>query len=176
MSDFKLPVCVSFNMPVAPAGISAFLVKVLEEIGRYITIPDKLKSRIKLILTELCTNFIKHVKTNDGKIDLEIGEESMLITKRYKENAFKEIIERKINIDKVGEIVEIFFSETNNHYVKICEGNKLLFLNPIELGLYTDVLKDHFGLHILTLASNNFLYEYNHKTKEDCFTLHVEYV
>lgn len=176
MNNTLLPVNLSFDIPILSSGISDFLINVLAEIQQSVVLTEKTKGRIKLILIELCTNFIKHVQTNHGKIDIEIGKNAIYISKKYKENSFKQVMDQKIKIDRFGEIVEVHFSDTNNHYVEILETNKLRFLDPFKMGLYSDKLKDHFGLHILTIASDDFMYEYDCEKDEDCFTARIEYV
>src|SRR5690606_14845639 len=101
-----------------------------------------------------------------------IEEGFLLIKQRSKEDTFKTVIASKLNFYSVGEIVEVHFTETNNHYIKILADNRFQFLNPVKLGCYTDVLKDHFGLHIITIASDEFLYEYN---RGDCFIVRLNY-
>lgn len=172
MNNSKLPAYISFKVPLQPESIRDFICTLLDEISKYVLLPSKILSNLKLVVTELCTNFIKHVKNKIGVIEVVIEEGFLLIKQRSKEDTFKKVIKSKLNFHSVGEIVEVHFTETNNHYIKILADNRLQFLNPVKLGWYTDVLKDHFGLHIITIVSDEFLYEYN---RGDCFIVRLNY-
>lgn len=167
---------VKFDLDITgqPELIHSFINDAIFKIEQIVSISDKLRHRIKLILIELLTNSIKHSLISKGKIIVSVEQKSIKITLINKGTSFLSAIGKQLDICNIGEVIEVFFSETNNHHIKIIDKNKLEFLNPYEHNFRTEELKDHYGLHIITLASNCFLYEYDIENRENIFIVLFE--
>src|SRR5690606_25424942 len=118
------------------------------------------ENKLRFIVIELCTNYIKHGKRSDCSFEFKISDSEILIRKEIKGHHFKVSLLDKLGDATTGCVREIFFSETNNHYIEVVTENKFRFLDPIKLDLPTDNLKDHFGLHIITVCAEDFIYEF----------------
>ena len=171
----KLPIEFHYRLPASPDQISSFFQKAIEDISQHVSLDEKIQSRIKLILIELCTNFIKHVSIPEGSLKVRVEENCLWILKSYGEDCFKRLVSEKTKDMGEGDIRQIAFSKFNRHYVRIEDQNLLKFLNPYDHNLPVENLKKHYGLFILTLAADSFVYEYNKPLEEDSFKLMINW-
>lgn len=154
------PYLMLFEAPKEVEDIRPFLGELVRQIKCIVQLSFLEENKFRFIVVELCTNYIKHGRGEDCLFEFKIGTNEISIKKEIKAHNFKtNLLDKLGDIEKSG-IREIFFSETNNHYIEIIAENKFRFLDPIKLGLHTDPLKDHFGLHIITVCSEEFIYEF----------------
>lgn len=160
------PYLMLFEVPKIAEDIRPFLDELVRQIKCIVPLSFLEENKLRFIVMELCTNYIKHGQGKDCFFEFKISDDEILIRKEIKGHHFKTRLLAKLgNIEENG-IKEIFFSETNNHYIEIIAENKFRFLDPIKLGLHTDSLKDHFGLHIITVCSEEFIYEFEDETDQ----------
>ncbi len=162
---------IDFIFPTSPDGIHEFVETTILKVSELVLLSEKICQRIRLILIELATNFIKHSLTQEGILTISIKEKLLEITMPDKGSRFFELLKRKIFPNSIGEVAEISFSDTNNHFIKIISENKFQFLNPYLYDFKIEPMKDHYGLYIITLASDYFSIYHNQTSKEAEFMI-----
>ena len=162
------------SIPENAGQIHAFLNGIVEQLKKLVPIADTVENKLRFILIELCTNYIKHVPVKNGRFMIEVDEEKIVV-KKVQNQYFKGKLLAQLG-DRLDEnaIVEIFFSKSNNHFIKVLGATQFLFLDPLKLDLPTDSLKDHFGLHIITLGADEFIYEFDDETQTENFIAKLE--
>lgn len=173
----QAPYRLEYKIPKEPKDIKKFLDTIVEDISKECVLTPLVANKFRFIITELCTNYIKHVNVRDGKFSIEAYDNSFIkITGHYGQHSFKPVLEEKITFDQLNNITEIFFTETNNHYIEVLANNKIRFLDPLKLGLHSESLKDHFGLHIITICSEEFCFEFDEYGESEQFTVIIKCV
>lgn len=165
------PYLMLFEAPKAAEDIGPFVDELVRQTKGIIPLSFLHENKLRFIVIELCTNYIKHGKKKDCFFEFKIGQGEILIRKEIKGQHFKGNLLDKLGDAETSCIKEIFFSETNNHYIEVVTENKFRFLDPIKLGLPTDSLKDHFGLHIITVCSEDFIYEFEDDDETEVFSV-----
>jgi anti-sigma regulatory factor (Ser/Thr protein kinase) len=123
----------------------------------------------KIILTELLTNALKHSFSRCTLIDITIESDGIVITKTdygmpLSLIAYTNSLESKIPI--TNDILHTLYAipEGKDKVRFGCEESTLDDLESIER------IVEHFGLIIITKATDKFVYQYNEKTKANIFT------
>ncbi|ADY51939.1 hypothetical protein Pedsa_1373 [Pseudopedobacter saltans DSM 12145] len=168
------PYIILENAPKRADDIGAFLNKVISEIKTKILLSSLQENKLRFVIIELCTNCIKHTKGNNCVFEIGVSEDNIQISKKVFDHCFKPNLLEKIGQLEIGKVAEIYFSETNNHFIEILRENKFRFLDPKKMGYTTDQLKDHFGLHIITICSDDFIYEFDEIEKIEAFRVYMK--
>ena len=137
---------------------------------------DGIKFKIKIILTELINNALKHVKNAESTIHILINNENIDIKKtdygnRFNINGLKVIINTppgykvQITSDALHSVYAMFENEFN--FTFICE-------EKISGGVadYNDLM-EHFGLLIISKSADKFTYDYNKLTGLNTFNVKI---
>lgn len=158
--------------------IYPFLQDVVAFIERHI--PEKtdqiiFKSRV--IITELLTNSIKHAFAEPIGIELFISPQSFIIKKiDMGEPLYFTGIENRWPLTNPVESSLLIYSDTlNGLFAKVT--------SPYSVSFYTETyfdddnnhadISEHYGLLIISRASNDFTYLYNPKSQQNIFTVTI---
>ena len=131
--------------------------------------------RVKLILVELITNSIKHAESKWINFQIRIDEPQLCIEKLEKGLHITFSSDTpQLPFDNIKDIRKINFSEMNHHQIQPLDEYKFRFLNPYEQeNLDIEHMPEHFGLYIITMASDSFIYEYDPKLNENKYTVNL---
>jgi anti-sigma regulatory factor (Ser/Thr protein kinase) len=155
--------------------IYPFLQDVISFIERHI--PEKAEQvafSIRVIITELLTNGIKHSRHEPSGIELNISPDLLIIKKIDNGEPFQlkgPGMEWPLT-DKVDNHVTIYADELNGLFAKIIAPYSLSFYAesyPTNDERFLDI-SEHYGLVIICRASNSFVYQYNPRSQQNIFT------
>lgn len=163
------PYLIIKDVPKRAKYIASFLSEVIAEIKNLVSLTAPQENRLRFAIIELCTNRIKHSKESNTVFEFQIEKNRIQIIKKVDDQLFKSNLLSKLSDLRINEIVDIYFSESNNHFIEILSECKFRFLDPIKMGFKTENLKDHFGLHIITLCADEFIYTFDDETKSERF-------
>lgn len=160
-----------FTFTHSAAGILPFILKAVQHIkDEYIgnrADKEQLLNRCKFIITELCTNGIKHsgtqesiftITTRDGNLIIERQDEGAPLSVTWKE--------RKLRVPLPAEINTITIMEDDINCLrlqKLHEYSVRFYTQPITpMALQKPPkLNEHFGLIIICLSADSFIYVHN---------------
>jgi len=162
------PIIIDLEIPSNPDEISGYTKRVIDLLSEHTPVDVALERKIKLILVELVTNSIKHSTDTNGSIKFTINHPNITIQKvdRGLQIAFTQ---QSLPFKEVNKTIKVSFSEQNNHQIKILDPYKFKFLDPYKEEITLDYLPEHFGLYIITLASDSFIYQYDPESNENSF-------
>lgn len=166
------PVHIDLEIPSHADEISGYVKMVLSKLTDHIAIDLGTERRIKLILIELITNSIKHSTDDNGLIKLTISHPGITIQKVDK-GLHIELKTESLPFREINKTLKVSFSEQNNHQIKILDKYKFQFLDPFKEELSLDYMPEHFGLYIITLAADVFIYQYDPDRKENSFIVSI---
>ncbi len=166
----SLPIVIDLQIPKDPDEISGYIRTVMQLLAQHTHLDIGLERRIKLILIELITNSIKHSSDSSGIIKLTISQPNITIQKVDKGLHIK-FTTQSLPFEEIDKTLKVSFSAQNSHQIKILDKYKFQFLDPFKEELTLDYLPEHFGLYIITLASDCFIYQYDPELKENNFTV-----
>src|SRR5215217_34147 len=168
------PISLILQIPKHPDEILSFTKSALAEIMKCKELDIDHQRRIKIILVELVTNSIKHSLNTDSQIKLIIDHPSLTIQKLEKGLQIEfTSSEQQIPFEEIDKTIKISFSKENKHHIQTLDKYKFKFLNPFAEGLDIEHMPEHFGLYIITLASDSFIYQYDPESKENRFTVNI---
>ena len=162
------PIVIDLDIPSDPDEISGYIKKVIDLLTEYTPVGIALERKIKMILVELVTNSIKHSTDVNGSIKFTINHPNITIQKVDKGLKI-EFTQQSLPFKEVNKTIKVSFSEQNNHQIKILDPYKFKFLDPYKEEITLDYLPEHFGLYIITLASDSFIYQYDPESNENSF-------
>ena len=82
----------------------------------------------------------------------------------------------QIPFEEIDNILNVSFSEANKHHIQPLDKYKFKFLKPEQTDEMTiDQIPEHFGLYIITMASDSFIYQYNPDLGENSFIVHLNF-
>lgn len=137
---------------------------------------ESIMFRVKVIVTELLNNAIKHVKNSETTIYVLIDGENIILKKTDSgdpfglNNGFLLINSpRGTKVQICGDALHCVYALFENEYqIKFCCEDKLTD-NMTDL----NVLMEHFGLLIITKAADIFTYEYDVPTGLNTFSASI---
>jgi anti-sigma regulatory factor (Ser/Thr protein kinase) len=162
-----------------PGTLNICLDRILDKTASQ-PIEESVLSRIKWVIAELLTNAVKHSGQDESALKIRIGGSSLLLEK---EDSGKPLILTGQDSEKIIWPLEnlsppIDFPIYHNGMDSLCvrtdkAGRAVFFIEEMadmEMpGLLTDT-SEHFGLLIMTKASDEFSYEYDPMSKVNRFT------
>ena len=128
----------------------------------------------KIILTELITNSLKHSNSINTKIIINITVKNIQISKidygvplsliTYSNSG-------KTKVPVINDALHTLYAvpKEQNKVTFMCEENKMIDILSI------DNIMEHFGLLIITKASDRFVYSYDPDAKSNTFTALLNY-
>jgi anti-sigma regulatory factor (Ser/Thr protein kinase) len=161
---------INLEIPKDPDGILSYINQVLSALKEKIALEEGVVRNIKLILVELVTNSIKHSNDEHALIEVSINHPKLTIQKVDKGLQIQFCEDsHKIPFVDVNKTVMVSFSETKKHHIKILDKYQFKFLDAYKEGITIDYMPEHFGLYIITLASDSFVYQHDPKLQENRF-------
>jgi len=139
---------------------------------------DSISFKIEIILIELLTNGIKHAGTKETLLNITVDAKSIHIDKndfgiRYQpgnitssvahDPGYKELLTK----DGLHSMYAVVENETRIRFV--CEE-----IDNEDTPVDVSSLMEHFGLLIITKASNSFIYEYDIAKGLNTFSVYIE--
>jgi hypothetical protein len=166
---------INLQIPKDPDGILDYINKVLIALKEKISLDQRVIRNVKLILVELVTNSIKHSNDEHALIELSINHPTLTIQKVDKglKIEFAED-SHKIPFVDVNKTVMVSFSENKKHHIKILDKYQFKFLDAYKEGITIDYMPEHFGLYIITLASDSFVYQHDPRLHENRFIVNLK--
>jgi anti-sigma regulatory factor (Ser/Thr protein kinase) len=164
------PFKLQLQVPRNPNEIQGDIKDILKSLSEKIFIGLKLERNLKLIFTELITNSIKHAPDGFSHLQVTIKDSEILIQKTDKGSQIK-FTQQLLPFEEVNKVIDVTFPNENNCQIEILDKYRFKFLDPYKMEIRLDHLPEHFGLYIITLASDNFIYEYNPELKENYFII-----
>jgi hypothetical protein len=165
---------INLKIPKEPDGILDYVNQVLSALQERIALEEGVVRNIKLILVELVTNSIKHSNDDNALIELSINHPTLTIQKVDKGLQIEFAGDsHKIPFVDVNKTVMVRFSESKKHHIKILDRYQFKFLDAYKEGITIDYMPEHFGLYIITLASDSFVYQHDPKLQENRFIVNL---
>jgi hypothetical protein len=171
------PIILNLDIPNDPDKIYEYTKDILTTLLEHIDLDLGYQRRIKLIVVELLTNSIKHSSEATTAIQLVIDQPHLSIHKVEKglKIAFSSN-SPQIPFEDVKNILNISFSESNTHNIQPLGAYKFQFLKPApEEELDITQMPEHFGLYIITLAADSFVYQYDPELGENTYTVRLNF-
>ncbi|TDQ11992.1 ATP-binding protein [Pedobacter metabolipauper] len=171
-----LPVTIDLEIPNDIDKLYDYAKRVLANILEHVELDVSQQQRIKLILVELVTNSIKHTSDPNTQLQLIIDHPHLSIQKMEKGLQIQfSASSPQIPFENIDHILKISFSQENKHQIQPLDQYRFRFLNPFkDEGLSIDHMPEHFGLYIITLASDSFIYQYDPQLKENRYIVNID--
>ena len=159
-------------IPASADQISGYIRDTITRLSSHVSLDLQIERKLKLILTELVTNSIKHSSDIGGLIHITVHQPNIVIQKIDKGLQI-EFKQQSLPFEEINKIIKVSFSEENNHQIQVLDQYKFRFLDPYKEGISIDYLPEHFGLYIITLASDSFIYQYDPDLEENRFIVNI---
>jgi hypothetical protein len=169
----KTPIKINLKIPTDPDKIQDYTLQVLEALSGHVELSTPVQRRIKLILMELVTNSIKHSADPDASIRLTINHPQLTIEKVDVGLQIRFKSKEQIPFKEIDKTVKISFSERNTYDIKIMDEYRFKFIDTFKDHMDINHMPEHFGLYIITMASDSFEYHHNPESKENTFIVNV---
>ncbi|MHA4895132.1 hypothetical protein ACXZ1K_10285 [Pedobacter sp. PWIIR3] len=172
-----LPITINLEIPNDPDRISEYTRTILANIQEHVALDLGYQRRIKLIMIELITNSIKHSSESHTTIQMTIDHPHLSIQKIEKGLKIEfSASSPQLPFEQLDNILNVSFSEANKHHIQPLSEFKFKFLKPAEDESMTiDHIPEHFGLYIITMASDHFEYQYNPELGENSYIVHLNF-
>jgi anti-sigma regulatory factor (Ser/Thr protein kinase) len=166
------------NREVIPGTVNACLDEIRKKTEPH-SIDESILSRIKWVITELLTNAVKHSGQAESELNIRISDLELTLQKEDSGKPLnltaqdnKKIIWPIENLSKPIDF-PIYHNGMDSLCVRTDDAGKAIFfietMADMEMpGLLTDT-SEHFGLLIMTKASDAFTYEYDSLNKLNRF-------
>jgi hypothetical protein len=165
---------INLKIPKDPDGILDYTNQVIDSLRDKVPLKLDIVRKIKLILIELVTNSIKHSNDDDALIQLTFSHPTLTIQKVDKGLQIEFSGDsHKIPFVHVDKTVLVTFADTKKHHIRILDKYQFKFLDAYKEGISMDDMPEHFGLYIITLASDSFVYQHDPKLKENRFIVNL---
>jgi len=169
-----LPKQIGIKIPKTAEGILPYVNEVLGLLHQHIELSEDKVRKIKLIIIELVTNSIKHSKDDNALIEFTFNHPTLTIQK----------VDKGLQIEFAGDseqipfveldrTIQVHLSESQQHHIKIIDPYRFKFVDNYQEGMSIEFMPEHFGLYIITLASDSFIYEHNPESLENRFIVHL---
>lgn len=171
------PITLNLVIPNDPKMIYEYTKNLLGSVLEHVDLDLGYQRRIKLIIIELLTNSIKHSKEATTVIQLVITQPHLSIHKIEKGLKIEfSSNSPQIPFEDVENTLNISFSESNTHNIQPLGAYKFKFLKPAaEEELDITHMPEHFGLYIITLAADSFVYQYDPDLGENTYTVRLNF-
>jgi hypothetical protein len=167
-------------------GISATLDVCMDYVDQHsdsCPIVPEVRSRLKWAITELLTNAIKHSGAPECTIGIQCNQQRLVLEKTEQGNPLKlvscdaqQTMQWPITDHVQPTEFEIYQNGADSLWVEISpEGQALFQARPVtvvaeDLWSFSDHIAEHFGLLILTKASDTFRYEFDPTARSNKFS------
>ena len=169
-----LPIKIHTRLPTEASGIMDYLEEVLIRLKEHATISEAALRKIKLVIVELVTNSIKHSSDENALLEFTFNHPTLTIQKVDKGLQIEFVGEsQQIPFVEMDKTIEVSFSENKNQHIKIIDKYQFKFLDAYKEGINVNYLPEHFGLYIITLASDSFIYQHDPTLMENRFIVNI---
>lgn len=127
--------------------------------------------KTKAVITELLTNAHKHAGTETVNIQLEIEGDNIIIRKKDLGLPFS------ITMNAIPGIKKLLAYDVMHQLFAINEGNnRIRFTAEDSMNEHPDIneISEHFGLLIICKCAEEFVYQYDPKTRLNCFIVKMK--
>lgn len=173
------PVSKQFLLPNTRTSIKASVQELLDFIVNQLPADvnkDSVSFKIEVILIELLTNGIKHAGTKETFLDITVDGPSINIDKKDFGNRYQPGNITSLLIHNPGHRELLTKDGLHSMYAVVESDTRIKFtceeVNDDE-ALDVNDLMEHFGLLIITKASDNFTYEYNIEMGLNTFSVQI---
>ena len=80
----------------------------------------------------------------------------------------------QIPFEEVDKTIKVYFSKANSLDIKIVDPYRFKFMDAFRENMNIEQLPEHFGLYIITMASDNFEYQHDPESRENTFIVNVK--
>jgi hypothetical protein len=168
------PIKIGSKIPKDPDDIQEYTKEVLAILSRHVTITEQLGRKIKLILTELVTNSIKHSKDPEALIRLTINHPQLTIEKVDIGLQIKFKSAEQIPFEEANRTIKVDFTEASSLHIKIVDPYRFIFIDAFKENMSIEQMPEHFGLYIITMASDSFEYHHDPESQENTFVVNIK--
>jgi hypothetical protein len=162
------------KIPSRSDEILDYVNHVLHSLEEQVALSIEIKRNIKLILVELVTNSIKHSNDDEALISVIFDHPTLTIQKvdrglqiQFASNS------HQIPFVDVNKTIQVSFSEKKKQHIKVLDRYQFEFVDAYKEGISLNEMPEHFGLYIITLASNRFIYQHDPDSKENRFIVNL---
>lgn len=148
---------------------------VLHALEEQVSLSLEVKRNIKLILVELVTNSIKHSTDDEALIRVIFNHPTLTIQKvdrglqiQFASNS------QQIPFVDINKTIQVSFSEKKKQHIKVLDQYQFEFVDAYKEGISLNEIPEHFGLYIITLASDRFIYQHDPESKENRFIVNLK--
>jgi phosphoglycerate-specific signal transduction histidine kinase len=155
-------------VPSHPDGIIGYVKGTVDDLSGRVNLDINVIRRLKLILTELVTNSIKHSKDTLSFIKITVKLPTIVVQKTDR-GCQIQFIKQSLPFNEINKKNQVSFLNESNYQIEILDKYKIKFVDPFKDGFVLDQIPEHLGLYIITLASDHFIYQYDPKSGENSF-------
>jgi len=165
---------IAIKIPNRPEDILEYVNHVIQKLDEQVPLDIALKRKIRLILIELVTNSIKHSEDDEALIRLSFDHPTLTIQKVDKGLQIQFASQsQQIPFVDINKTIQVSFSEEKKQHIKVMDEYQFEFLDAYKEGLDINAMPEHFGLYIITLASDRFIYRHDPALKENRFIVNL---
>jgi hypothetical protein len=175
------PVSKQFLLPNTRQSIKSSVEELLDFIVRQLPAnvnKDSISFKIEVILIELLTNGIKHAGTKETFLDITVDDKNIHIDKKDFGNRYQPGNITSLLVHKPGYRELLTQDGLHSMYAVVETDTQIRFVcdevNDEDTPLDVSNLMEHFGLLIITKASDNFTYEYDIDRGLNTFSVNIE--
>lgn len=171
-----LPITIDLEIPNDAERIYECTKSVLASIQEHVALDLGFQRRVKMIVIELITNSIKHATEQITHIQLTIDHPSLSIQKIEKGLKIEfSAASPQLPFQDLNKTLNVSFSDVKTHNIQPITEYMFQFLKPqLDDELSIDHIPEHFGLYIITMASDSFTYQYDPELGESSFTVSLD--
>jgi anti-sigma regulatory factor (Ser/Thr protein kinase) len=166
---------IAIKIPNRAEDILDYVNQVIHALGDRIRLDDRVRRNVKLILVELVTNSIKHSNDDEASIRVSFNHPTLTIQKVDKGLQIQFASNSKqIPFVDINKTIQVSFSEKKKQHIKVLNQYEFEFVDAYKEGLELNSLPEHFGLYIITLASDRFIYRHDPLLMENRFIVNLD--
>lgn len=175
------PVSKQFLLPNTRQSIKSSVEELLDFIVKQLpegVNKESINFKTEVILIELLTNGIKHAGTKETFLDITVGDTSIHIDKKDFGNRYQPGNITSLLIHDVGYRELLTQDGLHSMYAVVESDTEIRFVceevNDEGAALDVNNLMEHFGLLIITKASQSFTYAYDIDRRLNTFSVYIE--
>jgi|GEM_PF-3501281 hypothetical protein len=162
------------KIPARADEILDYVQYVLHTLEEQVALSAEAKRNIKLILVELVTNSIKHSKDDEALIQVIFNHPTLTIQKVDKGLQIQFASQsQQIPFVDINKTIQVSFSENKKQHIKVLDQYQFEFVDAYKEGISLNEMPEHFGLYIITLASDRFVYQHDPASMENRFIVNL---
>jgi hypothetical protein len=166
---------IAIKIPNRAEDILDYVNHVVQALDEQVPLSIPVKRNVKLILVELVTNSIKHSNDDEALIRVSFDHPTLTIQKVDKGLQIQFASHsQQIPFVDINKTIQVSFSEKKKQHIKVMDQYQFEFLDAYKEGLDINAMPEHFGLYIITLASDRFVYQHDPALKENRFIVNMD--